>query len=290
MPELPEIETVRRIVGPQIVGAVIESVSVNKEKTVGNPSAERFVSSLAGKTFVSAGRRGKGLILNLDEGKLIIRFGMTGQLIVVPGDYPPEKHTRVEIGLKDGRRILYIDPRAFGKVWYAGNEEEYGLTGLGKLGPEPFDATLAPEYLKGKLGNRGFTIKEALLDQSVVVGIGNIWSDEILFRAEICPEKPCRELSDGEWETLTKTIPDVMEFGIGKNAVTPEEYLSGKGRKYYDVNYLLAYGRKGEPCPECGTPFTRSVLGGRSSYWCPECQKRRKPRILFYKVTDKGTP
>ena len=276
MPELPEIETVRRVVGPQIIGAVIKSASCNREKMIGHPSPEEFIRNVVGRRFVSADRRGKGLILNLDDGsRIIIRFGMTGQLIVVPDGFPEEKHTHVAFDLEDGRHMWYIDSRMFGKVWHIPSGVEDTYSGLQKLGPEPFDEGLDWKYLKTKLGSRSFTIKEALLDQSVVAGIGNIWSDEMLFRARVCPETPCDRISDAKWKRIAEQIPSVMEFGIEKNAITPEEYLKGKGREYYDIDYLEAYGHEGEPCPVCGKTFVRSVLGGRSSFWCPGCQKRR---------------
>lgn len=276
VPELPEIETVRRVVCPQITGAKIVSVAVGREKIVGHPSTEDFIRKLEGRTVVSDDRKGKALVIILDRGRLIIRFGMTGQLIVVPEGYPPEKHTHVTLRLEDGREVWYIDPRMFGKVWYIDEDEEDTYSGIGRLGLEPDDPEMDWRFLKGKLGKRSLTIKEALLDQSVVAGIGNIWSDEILFRCKVCPETPCSSLSDAKWKLLAKTIPEVMEFGIEKNAITPAEYLEGKGRKYYDIYYLEAYGHEGDPCPRCGKEMVRTVIGGRSSYWCPRCQ--RKPR------------
>lgn len=274
MPELPEIETVRRVVGPQILGCRIASVSVNRDKIVGYPDRDIFTESLKGRTFVSADRKGKGLILNLDDGsRLIIRFGMTGQLIVVPSGFPEEKHTHVDILLEDGRSLWYIDPRMFGKVWLIPAGEDDVHSGLAKLGVEPFDECVTWKFLKEKLGKRGITIKEALLDQSVIAGIGNIWSDEMLFRARICPETPCNSVSDAKWKRLAPVIPEIMNFGIEKNEITPEEYLEGKGRKYYDIDYLVAYGHEGDPCPICNSIFRKSTLGGRSSCWCPKCQK-----------------
>lgn len=275
MPELPEIETVRRVVGPQIIGSRIVSVSVNREKIIGHPDKDGFVSKLIGRTFEYADRKGKGLILILDDcSRLIIRFGMTGQLIVVPEGFPEEKHTHVDIGLDDGRHLWYIDSRMFGKLWHIDANEADIYSGLCKLGIEPFDGCLCWKYLKEKFGNKTVTIKEALLDQSIIAGIGNIWSDEILYRARICPETACNKISDAKWKRLAPIIPEVMNFGTEKNEITPEEYLEGKGRKYYDIDYLEVYGREGESCLRCGTVLKRSVIGGRSSCWCPKCQRR----------------
>ena len=273
MPELPEIETVRRTVGPQIVGAGIASVKIGREKIVGHPSADEFVSSVTGRTFVSHSRRGKALILGLDSGRIVIRFGMTGQLIVTPPGYPEEKHTHAVFSLDDGRELRYIDPRVFGRIWYIPEGEEDTFSGIGRLGLEPDDPDMDWRYLRDRLGKRTVPIKEALLDQSVVAGIGNIWGDEILFRCRICPERPCQDLRPKDWRDLAARIPEVMEFGIEKNTITPEEYLEGKGRRYYDIYYLEAYGHEGDPCPRCGTAMVRTAVGGRSSYWCPCCQR-----------------
>lgn len=279
MPELPEIETVKRIVGPQIVGHRIISVENDRPRMIGHPSPEEFCRKVNGRRILSCGRRGKAVLVGLDDGgHMIIRFGMTGQLVVVPKDFPAEKHTHLVLGLDDGRRILYIDPRMFGGIWYIAPGEDDTYSGIGRLGLEPFDEGLTAGYLEGKLGKRQVSIKEGLLDQSVVAGLGNIWADETLFRCRLCPETPCDEVPRTKWKLLAGTIPMVMDFAIEKNATTPEDYLEGMGRKYYDIGYLQAYGHEGDPCPVCGTPFVRSVLGGRSSYWCPKCQKRRRKR------------
>ncbi len=284
MPELPEIETVRRVIGPQVLGRRIVSVSVDRPKLVGHPTCEEFGSDLLEHTFVGSGRRGKALLLILDGGTLIIRFGMTGQLVKVPGDLPAEKHTRLVFGLDDGSELRFIDQRMFGKVYYIPDGEPDVYSGIERMGPEPFDDALSADYLEKKLGGRGMSIKEALLDQTAVAGIGNIWGDEILFRCRLCPETPCNIIPKKKWKMISETIPEMMDFAIEKNRVTPEEYLEGMGRKYYDIAYLQAYGRKNKPCFVCGTPIRRSELGGRGSYWCPKCQKKprkgRRPKIM----------
>lgn len=283
MPELPEIETVRRIIGPQVTGRRILSISVDKPKLIGHPSPEEYKHSMLGLSFVSSDRRGKALILNLDRGKLIIRFGMTGQLVKVPKEFPKEKHTHLVLGLDDDSELRFIDQRMFGKIFFIKDHEPDIFSGIGNMGIEPFDQNLSQAFLENKVGRRRTSVKETLLDQSVIAGIGNIWGDEILFRCGICPETPCNQISDKGWDLLAEEIPKVMEFAIEKNAVTPEQYLEGMGRKYYDINYLLVYGRKNLPCTVCKTPIVRSVLGNRSSYWCPECQKPR------YTKTDCNT-
>lgn len=278
MPELPEIETVKRIIGPQVVGKRIESVSCDKKNLIGHPAAEEYEKGIIGSRIVGYDRRGKALILNLDNGTLVFRFGMTGQMLSVPADFPEEKHTHLVLHFDDNTELRYIDQRMFGKTFFIRDGEEDEYSGIQRMGPEPFDKSLTGTYLRKKLGNRESSIKEVLLDQSVVAGIGNIWGDEILFRCKLCPEAPCNQISDGKWKLIASTIPEVMEFGIEKNEVTPEEYLEGMGRKYYDIDYLQAYGRKDMPCFVCRTKIVRSELGGRSSYWCPKCQKMPRKR------------
>ncbi|MCQ2071134.1 MAG: bifunctional DNA-formamidopyrimidine glycosylase/DNA-(apurinic or apyrimidinic site) lyase [archaeon] len=275
MPELPEIETVRRIVGPQVIGHSIEYTEVNLPKTVGHPDVERFVSGTVGKRFVLHDRRGKALILGLDDGsRLIIRFGMTGQLMFCPQNYPEERHTHVRFRLDKGMELRFIDQRRFGNMYLIAPGEEDTFSGLSRLGLEPFDGRLDGKWLKENMGKKAVPIKSALLDQSIVTGIGNIWADEMLFRTRIHPESPCASISTVKWNLLARTIPEVMNFGIEKNSMTPEEYLEGKGRRYYDIDYLEAYGRDGEPCTRCGTLLKRSVIGDRSAHWCPRCQRR----------------
>ncbi len=274
MPELPEIETVRRVIGPQVIGRKILSVSVDRPKLIGHPTYEKFGSDLLEHTFIRSDRRGKALLLILDNGTLIIRFGMTGQLVKVPIDFPIEKHTHLVFGLDDGTELRFIDQRMFGKIYYVPDCEQDVYSGIQHMGIEPFDDTLSANYLEKKLGNRGMSIKEALLDQTVVAGIGNIWGDEILFRCKLCPETPCNKVTKKKWKLISETIPEMMDFAIEKNKVTPEEYLEGMGRKYYDIEYLQVYGRKNNPCFICGTAIKRSELGGRGSYWCPKCQKK----------------
>ena len=278
MPELPEIETVKRIIGPQVLGKRISSISCDKKKIIGHPSADGYEKGILSHEIIGYDRRGKALILYLDRGTLIFRFGMTGQMLFVPTDFPKEDHTHLTLGFDDGTELRYIDQRMFGKTFFISEGEEDVYSGIQRMGPEPFDKSMSGTYLKNKLGNREASIKEVLLDQSIVAGIGNIWGDEILFRCGICPEAPCNMISDRKWKTIAATIPEVMEFGIEKNEITPEEYLEGRGRKYYDIDYLQVYGRKDMSCFVCGTKIRRSELGGRSSYWCPKCQKMPRKR------------
>lgn len=276
MPELPEVETIRRILEPQVVGRTITAVRVNNAQVIAHPGAESFVALLQGQRIEGMSRRGKFLTFHLaDRTRLCLHLRMTGQLLVTPGDYPSEKHTHLVLELSDGSQIRYIDVRRFGRFWALAPGEEDTVTGRGKLGLEPTDEALNGAYLQERLGRRGVAIKEALLDQSVVAGIGNIYADEILFAARINPQQPCRDLSRRTWNRLAQEIPRIIRWGIETDRMTPEEYLDGAGKEYSDISGLRAYGREGEPCTRCGRPMRRVVIGGRSSCFCPQCQRMR---------------
>ena len=277
MPELPEVETVKRIIEPQIMGQKIAGVDVCNQQVIAHPTLEQFVESLSGGAFTSMSRRGKFLSFHMDNGdELVLHLRMTGQLLVTPEDYPMEKHTHVIIHLEDGRQIRYIDVRRFGRFWYLQKDEADTFTRRNKLGPEPWDTSFTANYLQTKLGKKKKAIKEMLHDQSVVAGIGNIYSDEILFVSEIHPETRCCELTESDWQVLAEKIPEILEWGIETNAMSPEEYLAGKGKEYRNTPDLRVYGREGKPCVNCGADMERITIGGRSSCFCPVCQKKRE--------------
>lgn len=274
MPELPEIETIKRIIEPQITGQKMEGVDVLNAQVIAHPSAEIFAYELNCRTVTDMSRRGKYLTMHLDNGDtLTVHLRMTGQLLVTPLDFPIEKHTHLLIYLSNGLQIRYIDVRRFGRFWYLKRNESDIFTGREKLGLEPFDGQLTLNYLMKKLGKSKKPIKEVLHDQAIVAGIGNIYSDEILFAAKVYPEKKCMMLRRQEWERLVAAIPEIMCWGIETNQMTPEEYLAGMGKEYRNMPYLKAYGHAGQPCPTCGTVLEKITIGGRSSCYCPACQR-----------------
>lgn len=276
MPELPEVETIKRIVAPQIIGSVIQKVEVLNGQIIAHPATEQFAESLSGQRFSGLDRRGKFLIFQLETGnKLFLHLRMTGQLLVTPSNYPNEKHTHLVLHLDNEMQLRYIDVRRFGRFWYIGKGESESITGIDKLGLEPFDERLTAEYLKSRLSRKKTPIKEMLHDQSVVAGIGNIYSDEILYLCGIYPETKCTELTNGDFEKLSRMIPQELSLAINENEMSAEEYLVGKGKEYRNTPFLKAYGHEGMPCPTCGSIFERITVGGRSSCYCPKCQKIR---------------
>lgn len=274
MPELPELEAIKRVIEPQIQGLAIERVTVNRPEMIAHPGADEFCRCLTGQVFDSMTRRGKFLVIRLKSSdKIIIHLRMTGCLLVTPADYPEEKHTHLVFHLSGGRELRFSDTRRFGRFWLLRKGEADTHTGTEKLGAEPFEPGFSGEYLSTHLGKRKKAIKECLLDQGVTAGIGNIYSDEILFAARIHPKRLANTLTTEEWNRLASVIPERLAFFVEKNKTTPEEYLAAKGQDYRNTPFLQVYGHGGEPCPVCGETLCRTVIGGRSSVYCPVCQK-----------------
>lgn len=274
MPELPEVETIKRVLEPQLKSLEISDITTNRTDIIAYPSAEIFCQKIKNQTILAMDRRGKFLIILLESGdKIILHLRMTGCLLVMMHDHPQEKHTHIIFHLSNGSELHFSDTRRFGRFWYIQNHEADTYSGISKLGLEPFDKNLSAGYLESKFGRRKKSIKECLIDQSVVAGIGNIYSDEILFRAKIRPSRSANSLNGCEWERLSAVIPECMAFFIEKNAITPEEYLETKGQDYRNTPFLQVYGHDGEACPVCGEILCRTVIGGRSSVYCPGCQR-----------------
>lgn len=273
MPELPEVETVRRVLEPQLSGRRVIKAAAARPEVIVRPELPEFCRFTESAVIMGMGRRGKFLLFYLDNGAvLILHLRMTGQLICVPADFPVRRHTHVAFSLDNGMELRFIDTRRFGRLWLARPGEEDTFSGIGRLGPEPFDGEFGAGYLQKKLGGRAITVKQGLLDQSVVAGIGNIYADEALFEAKICPRTPANKMSKGKWARLAAASRLALGRAVEGNAVTPEEYLAGEGAEYRHNDFFV-YGREGEACRLCGTAIERVKIGGRSSFYCPKCQK-----------------
>ncbi len=275
MPEMPEVETIKRIVESQIVGLSIDSVITNHSQVIAYPDMYRFEQKMSGQTVNHMSRRGKYLTSHFNSGdSLVLHLRMTGQLLVTPSDYPMENHTHLIFNLSNGSQIRYIDVRRLGRFWLFDKNEIDDKSGQEKLGIEPLDDKLTASYLVVRLGERKRPIKEILNEQSVIAGIGNIYSDEILYAAGIYPGKKCSDLSDKEWERLVLKIKEILNNSIETNRMSPQEYLEGKGKEYRNMSDLRVYGQKGERCKNCGSIIEKIVIGSRSSCYCPHCQKK----------------
>ena len=301
MPELPEVEMVRRVLGPQLAGKSICAVRLITPGVIAHPRSEEFVEGVVGRRVAGMERRGKFLQILLDDGgRVVVHFRMTGCLLrFTTADLADvmEKHTHVIFELDDGSVLCYSDQRRVGRLWLVEDVEIVAdiktlrvgkdgsglgremsaaglrVTGMDKLGLEPFDTGMTWKYLRDKLGGRRICIKEGLLDQGVVAGIGNIYSDEILFASRIYPGREARTLTVAQWKRLAAQIPVTMEYYIEKNEISPEDYLKGRGKDYRNTPYLRVYGQKEKPCPNCQTRLEGTRIGGRSSVYCPKCQK-----------------
>ncbi|MBC8547020.1 bifunctional DNA-formamidopyrimidine glycosylase/DNA-(apurinic or apyrimidinic site) lyase [Clostridiaceae bacterium NSJ-31] len=273
MPELPEIETIKSVIEPQVQGLTIENVLINRPEVIAHPTADEFCKEVTGQAISAMVRRGKFLIINLNnQSKIILHLRMTGCLLVTPSDYQMEKHTHIIMQLSNRMELRFSDTRRFGRFWLIRAGESDTYSGIEKLGKEPLAMDFTAEYLSARLGKRKKAIKECLMEQSVITGIGNIYSDEILFTARIYPARPANCLTGAEWKCLAEIIPERLLFFIQKNEISSEEYLETKGQDYRNTPFLQVYGHEGEPCPICRTKLCCMVIGGRSSTFCPHCQ------------------
>ena len=283
MPELPEVETVRRGLNNLTLDREIQGVEVLLPRTLAYPpEIEEFLQGITGMAIAEWHRRGKYLYARLTDlnsdrpaGWLGVHLRMTGQLLWVTLDVPLQKHTRIRWFLEGDRELRFVDTRTFGKVWYCPPEMklESVITGLQKLGPEPFSEDFSIEYFTQKLHKRRRLIKTLLLDQAVVAGIGNIYADEALFKSGILPDTLAGDLKPKQIKKLHQAIIDVLQTSIDKGGTTFSDFLSllGVSGNYGDA--ALVYGRKDLPCKVCGTAIAKIKLGGRSSHFCPSCQK-----------------
>jgi formamidopyrimidine-DNA glycosylase len=284
VPELPEVETVRRGLEQQTLHQPIERVAVLRPRAIASPDdPQAFCEGLRGAELVAWQRRGKYLIGELRRGQdpaghWGVHLRMTGQFLRIPADQggalPPCRHTRVRIWMAAGSELRFIDMRSFGEMWWVPPEDRVDavIGGLGRLGPEPFSDSFDARYLQSRLQGSMRTIKAALLDQAVVAGVGNIYADESLFLAGIRPQTPCGALPLPQLERLRTALVDVLERSIGAGGTTFSDFrdLSGTNGNY--GGEALVYRRTGLPCRVCGSPIERTRLAGRSSHWCPACQ------------------
>lgn len=273
MPELPEVESVRCALEGDLRGARIRAAQLSDMSVAAHPDAQALCRAIAGRTILALRRRGKFLVAPLDDGaRLAIHLRMTGRLLLACAGEPLEAHTRATLVLQGGRELRFVDARRFGRLWLLRAGETDVFTGMERLGPEPDAAQMDAAYLRAACGRSRRALKTCLLDQSVVAGVGNIYSDEILFEAGLRPDRPACTLNDEEWARLARCVTGVMRFFTQKNLVTAEEYRKTEGREYRNTPWLRLYGRAGAPCPRCGRPLARIVLAGRSSVFCPDCQ------------------
>lgn len=271
MPELPEVETIARTLRdgtsdqPGVVGKRITTVKVEWPGIVAWPDAASFQALAVGQTIKSVGRRGKYLVLTLSEDTLLIHLRMSGDIHVTPIDQTPASHIRVWFALDQDWKLSFNNPRKFGRVWLLEEPE----VELGKLGPEPLDPKLDASALHAMLQARKRQIKPLLLDQTFLAGVGNIYADEALNLSGIHPLTRAEQLLETQAGKLLAALRSVLEEGIRRNGASIDwVYRGGEFQNFFRV-----YDRAGKPCPTCGTPIVKIVVGQRGTHLCPVCQQ-----------------
>ncbi len=272
MPELPEVETVRRTLQQLIVGKRIERVTVRLARIIQYPEPEPFCHALIGQTFREVGRRGKFLRFLLDDVSLVSHLRMEGRYGVYDSSEAVETHTHVIFHFDDNTELRYKDVRQFGTMHLFPLGSEFERPPLLKLGQEPLDPGFTLALFSKIMKKRSTKIKPLLLNQAYIVGIGNIYVDESLFQARIHPERIANSLTNVELKRLYRSIIDILTQAVEAGGSSIKSYVNGQGEMGMFQQQLLIYGRKQEPCSRCGGPIEKTVVAGRGTHYCPHCQ------------------
>lgn len=271
MPELPEVETVRRGIAPQVIGQTVAQVIVRQPR-LRWPVPEDLATMLPGQTIQRVDRRAKYLLLRTEAGTAIFHLGMTGRLRILSAATPVGKHDHVDVWLANGQCLRFNDSRRFGAVlWTAEPPEQHPL--LQTLGPEPFDAMFSGAWLRQRAQGRTLAVKPFIMDHHIVVGVGNIYASESLFAAGISPLRPAGQITLAEYERLAAAIRGILSEAIRQGGATLRDFVGGDGEPGYFQRQLCVYGRYPLPCRTCGERIDRCRLGQRSTYYCPHCQR-----------------
>ena len=270
MPELPEVETTRRGIRPALVGRVVERM-VLREGRLRWPVPRGLPAKLAGQRILDVRRRAKYLLIELEQGTLLSHLGMSGSLRVLPAGTAPIAHDHYDLVLDSGRCLRFNDPRRFGcLLWVTGDSARHRL--LKNLGPEPLEPGFDAGYLAVKARGRKVAIKQFLMDQRVVVGVGNIYASESLFRAGVSPRRPAGRVSRERLERIVVATREVLGEAIRQGGTTLRDYVNADGAPGYFAQDLFVYERAGSACRRCGANVRQVVQGQRSTYYCPTCQ------------------
>ncbi|HSR68110.1 MAG TPA: bifunctional DNA-formamidopyrimidine glycosylase/DNA-(apurinic or apyrimidinic site) lyase [Acidobacteriota bacterium] len=297
MPELPEVETIRRGLRPRVRGRVVEEVVIGRSRVL-RSDPEELMGTLSGQPLEEVRRRGKNLLFDFPGHCLLVHLGMTGQLTFRdPGkpdsdgfvrhettglqrtrQHPPDKHTHLQFLFRDGTAMLYRDIRQFGKIYLYSSRSPQLQAYLDGLGLEPFTDEYRLEDFVAGLKGRKVAVKSILLDQGFVAGVGNIYADEALFEARLNPLRPVSGLKKAEKERLFQAVPLVLERGIHFGGTSLRDYIDSEGRQGNHQEELKVYGRDGQPCRTCGEVIEKIVVSQRGTHFCPGCQGRYRPR------------
>jgi len=270
MPELPEVETTLRGISPHLIGRKVVAVHVRQPR-LRWPIPDQLAQILTGQTFNAVKRRAKYLILHTDAGCLMIHLGMSGSLRIVNSDMPPDKHDHMDVCLEDELTLRYRDPRRFGSVhWLNPGQDSHPL--LANLGPEPFSDYFDGEYLYRVTRKRRVAVKQLIMNSQVVVGVGNIYANEALFRAGIRPDRAAGRISRQRYESLATCIKEVLRDAVKQGGTTLRDFIGGNGQPGYFRQSLRVYGRGNQTCTKCLRTLKEIRLGQRSTVFCIRCQ------------------
>jgi formamidopyrimidine-DNA glycosylase len=271
VPELPEVETTRRGLAPVLRGRTIRKVLIRERRLRWRLPAG-LETALEGRRVRSVARRAKYLLIGTDRGTLIVHLGMSGSLRVVDPAEPPKVHDHVDLVLSSGRCVRFNDPRRFGSLHFVpGDPLAHPL--LRALGPEPLSAAFDAEYFYRRTRRRRVAIKQLLMNAAIVVGVGNIYASEALFRARVRPQRAAGRLSRAEIARLVVAVRRVLGAAIRVGGTTLRDYVNADGLPGYFRQKLFVYERAGAPCRVCRTPIRQRVQGQRATYWCATCQR-----------------
>lgn len=270
MPELPEVETSRRGITPHLLGETVSAVVVRQPKL--RWPVPETLSNLEGQVIESIDRRAKYLLLETQAGTCILHLGMSGNLKVLPVGTEPGKHDHVDIIFNHGKLLRLNDPRRFGAVlWTELPPSAHPL--LSKLGPEPLSEAFHSHHLYQKSRGRTLAVKQFLMDNHVVVGVGNIYANEALFRAGIHPKKAAGQIGQSRYQQLTTAVKQVLAEAIEQGGTTLRDFAQADGKPGYFQQTLFVYGREGQPCSHCGGLIKSIRLGQRNTFYCGQCQR-----------------
>jgi formamidopyrimidine-DNA glycosylase len=279
MPELPEVETVRRSLQQALADRRIAAVTRTAwPRTIAAPPPPIFCERLRDRAILGVDRRAKYVIIRLDRDEaLVVHLRMTGRLLVVGADVEPDLHTHVTLRLDNGQQLFFRDTRKFGRIWLLDRTDLDVLDQ--QLGPEPLDAALTAAAFRRRLRQRKGRLKSLLLDQTVIAGLGNIYVDEALWQAQLHPLQSVKELDDSQIDTLYTAIRQVLADSLANRGTTFADYRDGWGLRGSNQEFLNVYDRKDLPCQRCGTPIVRIVVGQRGTYICPQCQQDQRTLV-----------
>jgi formamidopyrimidine-DNA glycosylase len=269
MPELPEVETTVRDLRPHLTGRRIEQVDILVPRMVRAPDPAAFAGGMAGRTVRAVERRGKYIVVPLDQGALVVHLMMGGALRwAPPGSGEPSQYTRIRFHLDGGAEVWLVNPRTLGGVWLVCDPAEV----VGYLGPEPLEDGFTAAAFAARIAGRAAPIKPLLLDQSVLAGVGNIYADESLFIAGIRPERSATDLTPAEVVRLHGAVREALAKGVALRGTSFDDYVNPDGTPGAHQDQTHVFRREGKPCPRCGAPVQKKTFRGRGTHYCPHCQ------------------